>query len=170
VGKPVVERLCMSAMPRAAGATPVPQRLQSRRILHAFILAKTCSTRTRTRPYAIVLLRAMFAAVPHEVIEAGMLDGCNRFSTSARAVIPLSIPGLSTVGMIAFLWDWGDLLALTLTGEESKRVVTTGRWGILRCQRQRLERRDGVLHPRNDPPLVVFLFSQYRSWPGRSRR
>ncbi len=44
-----------------------------------------------------------------------------------RIVLPLARPGLATVGVLGFLWGGGGLvLALTLTSDESKRVVTTG--------------------------------------------
>jgi multiple sugar transport system permease protein len=33
---------------------------------------------------------------------------------------PLARPGLATVGVLSFLWGWGDLVvALTLTSDES---------------------------------------------------
>lgn len=167
-GKQVLLMLSLSSLmfPAIMLATPlfvIFSRLHLTDNLFGLVLADT----TLALPYAIVLLRPMFAAVPHEVTEAAMLDGCNRFTAFARVVLPLSVPGLSTVSVIAFLWGWGDLVfALTLTSLDSTRVVTTGLWGFFGANTTDWNGAMAFSALAMIPPLVVFLTSQYRVTTG----
>jgi multiple sugar transport system permease protein len=73
------------------------------------------------------------------------------------------VPGLSTVAVIAFLWGWGDLVfALTLTSDESKRVVTTGLWGFFGANTVDWNGAMAFSTLAMVPPLLVFLFFQNR--------
>jgi multiple sugar transport system permease protein len=161
-GKQVLMLLSLSSLmfPAIMLATPlfvIFSRLHLTDNLLGLVLADT----TLALPYAIVLLRPMFAAVPRELTEAAMMDGCNRFSSFARVILPLAVPGISTVGVIAFLWGWGDLVfALTLTNDESKRVVTTGLWGFFGANTSDWNGAMAFSTLAMIPPLVVFLFTQ----------
>jgi multiple sugar transport system permease protein len=163
-GKRILMLLSLSSLmfPAIMLATPlfvIFSRLQLTDSLLGLVLADT----TLALPYAIVLLRPMFAAVPTELAEAAMMDGCNRLSAFARVVLPLVVPGLSTVAVIAFLWGWGDLVfALTLTSDESKRVVTTGLWGFFGANTVDWNGAMAFSTLAMVPPLLVFLFFQNR--------
>ena len=58
------------------------------------------------------------------------------------------------------------MFALTLTGEESKRVVTTGLWGFFGANTSDWNGAMAFSTLAMIPPLVVFLFSQYRVTAG----
>ncbi|OLB75087.1 MAG: hypothetical protein AUI14_21865 [Actinobacteria bacterium 13_2_20CM_2_71_6] len=167
-GKQVLMLASLSSLmfPAIMLATPlfvIFSRLHLTDSLLGLVLADT----TLALPYAIVLLRPMFASVPQEISEAAMMDGCNRFSAFARVILPLVVPGISTVGVIAFLWGWGDLVfALTLTGDESKRVVTTGLWGFFGANTSDWNGAMAFSTLAMIPPLVLFLFSQHRVTAG----
>ncbi|TDF93302.1 carbohydrate ABC transporter permease [Paenibacillus piri] len=89
----------------------------------ALIIANT----THSLPFAILVLRPYFLALPAGLEEAAMIDGSNKFSAFALIVLPLVKPGLLTVGAFCFLWGWGDFLfALTLTTNEAIRPLTMG--------------------------------------------
>jgi multiple sugar transport system permease protein len=163
-GKQVLLLLSLSSLmfPAIMIATPlfvIFSRLHLTDNLLGLVLADT----TLALPYAIVLLRPIFAAIPRELTEAAMMDGCNRFTAFTRIVLPLGTAGISTVGVIAFLWGWGDLVfALTLTGSESSRVVTTGLWGFFGANTSDWNGAMAFSTLAMLPPLVVFLFSQRR--------
>jgi putative aldouronate transport system permease protein len=64
-------------------------------------------------PYAatawnILLLRSFFASIPSDIIEAARIDGAGEFRTFAQIIIPLSKPGLSSVGFLIVLRYWND--------------------------------------------------------------
>lgn len=89
----------------------------------ALIIANT----THALPFAILVLRPYFLAIPTTLDEAAMIDGCNKISAFLRVILPLVKHGLLTVGTFAFLWGWGDFLfALTLTSDETIRPLTMG--------------------------------------------
>lgn len=64
-------------------------------------------------PYAamawnILLLRSFFAAIPLDIIEAAKIDGAGEVRTFVQIVIPLSKPGLASVGFLIVLRYWND--------------------------------------------------------------
>jgi len=167
-GKQVLMMLSLSSLmfPAIMLATPlfvIFSRLHLTDNLAGLVLADT----TLALPYAIVLLRPVFAAIPVEIGEAALIDGCNRLSAFRRVVLPLATPGVSTVAVIAFPRGWGDLVfALTLTGEESTRVVTTGLWGFFGANTSDWNGAMAFSTLAMIPPLVVFLFSQHKVTTG----
>ncbi|MGH7353539.1 MAG: carbohydrate ABC transporter permease [Candidatus Rokuibacteriota bacterium] len=77
--------------------------------------------------FAIWILRAVFAAIPREVEEAAAVDGCGRLRTLVRVVLPLSLPGIGTAVIFAFIAAWNEyVVALTLMTDPDKRPLTVG--------------------------------------------
>ena len=46
--------------------------------------------------FSIWILSSFFASIPKEVEEAAWIDGCSRFTTLTKIVLPLALPGLVT--------------------------------------------------------------------------
>jgi multiple sugar transport system permease protein len=93
-------------------------------LLNSFIALIIANT-TASLPFAILVLRPFFMSIPNGLEEAAAIDGCNRFTTFYKIILPLAKPGLLTVGSFSFLFAWGDLLfALILTSDESIRTLT----------------------------------------------
>ncbi|MCB2199059.1 carbohydrate ABC transporter permease [bacterium] len=61
-------------------------------------------------PFAILLFRQYFMAVPQDLIDAARLDGLNEFGILFRIFWPLSKPALITVGIIHFMGIWNEAL------------------------------------------------------------
>lgn len=61
-------------------------------------------------PFGVFLMRQFFRTLPIELEEAARIDGCSRFGTLLRIVLPLSGPALATLAVITFLWNWNDFL------------------------------------------------------------
>lgn len=61
-------------------------------------------------PYAIIILVPYFQAFPKELEESARLDGCTRFTSFVRIVLPLSTPALAACGVIIFIISWHELL------------------------------------------------------------
>ncbi len=59
-------------------------------------------------PLAIYFMRAFFQAIPRELEEAAMVDGCTRFGAFLRVVIPNAAPGLLATYGYAFLYAGND--------------------------------------------------------------
>jgi multiple sugar transport system permease protein len=72
-------------------------------------------------PFAIFMMRNSFEAVPRELEEAALVDGCTTFSALRRILLRAVRPGLLTVGLFAFLASWNDFFApLILLSDGSK--------------------------------------------------
>jgi multiple sugar transport system permease protein len=61
-------------------------------------------------PFAVFIMRNSFEAVPRELDEAAMLDGCSSFAVLTRILLHAVRPGLVTVGLFAFLASWSDFV------------------------------------------------------------
>jgi multiple sugar transport system permease protein len=62
-------------------------------------------------PFALFMMRNSFEAVPRELEEAALVDGCTTFSALRRILLRAVRPGLITVGLFAFLASWNDFFA-----------------------------------------------------------
>jgi multiple sugar transport system permease protein len=72
-------------------------------------------------PFSTFMMRISFEAIPRELDEAAMVDGCTSFGLLWRVLIPGVKPGLITVGLFAFLAAWNDFLApLILINDSTK--------------------------------------------------
>ena len=76
-------------------------------------------------PYVIWLLQAYFKTIPSELEDAGRIDGCSRFQVLNKIILPLSLPGLVTTGILAFLLSWGEFLFALLITETEKSFTST---------------------------------------------
>jgi multiple sugar transport system permease protein len=61
-------------------------------------------------PFATFIMRNSFEAVPRELDEAALMDGCSSFGVLTRILLHAVRPGLITVGLFAFLASWGDFI------------------------------------------------------------
>ncbi|OZG62640.1 thiamine ABC transporter ATP-binding protein [Bifidobacterium lemurum] len=57
-------------------------------------------------PQTIIILVPFLQSIPMELEEAALLDGCSRLGFFWRMVIPLSMPGVATVGILQFVGSW----------------------------------------------------------------
>ena len=70
-------------------------------------------------PTTIIILVPFLRAIPHELEEAASIDGASRLGFFWRILLPLSMPGLVTVGVLAFVGSWNGYLLPLL-------VISTG--------------------------------------------
>ncbi len=78
-------------------------------------------------PYAanawhILLLRTFFSKIPYSLIEAAKLDGAGEIQTFWKIILPLSKPGLATIGLFIMLMYWNDWW-LSLLFVESQELI-----------------------------------------------
>ena len=74
-------------------------------------------------PVAIWFMRSFFVAIPRELEEAAMVDGCTPFKAFWRIVLPAAAPGLVATFVYAFLFAWDELLfAASLTQHDAETI------------------------------------------------
>jgi multiple sugar transport system permease protein len=62
-------------------------------------------------PFAMFIMRVSFEAVPRELEESALIDGCGTFGALRRIMLYSVWPGIVTVGLFAFLHAWNDFIA-----------------------------------------------------------
>jgi multiple sugar transport system permease protein len=71
---------------------------------------------TISLPLSIWLMASFFEAVPPELEEAALVDGCGRVKALARVILPVVAGGVAVTALFAFLASWNEFLfALLLT-------------------------------------------------------
>jgi raffinose/stachyose/melibiose transport system permease protein len=66
-------------------------------------------------------------AIPKELEEAASIDGCSRLGFFRRMVLPLSVPGLITTGILAFIASWNSyLLPLFILNNQNTFTLPLG--------------------------------------------
>lgn len=77
--------------------------------------------------FGTFMLREFFASIPDELVEAALLDGASTFRIYASIFLPLSMPAMTTLFLIAFIHNWNDLLRPVLYISSSDlRTITVG--------------------------------------------
>ena len=61
-------------------------------------------------PVAVIILVPFMAAIPKELEEAAAIDGASRLGFFFRMVLPLSLPGVITTGILTFVTAWNSYL------------------------------------------------------------
>lgn len=78
------------------------------------------------------LMIGFYRAIPPEVLDAAVIDGCGQAGLLARIILPLSLPGLLASGAFVFIGVWQELLlAVTLIGDPALRTVMVGLYSFI---------------------------------------
>lgn len=71
-------------------------------------------------PLVTWILTGFFRSLPHELHEAGLVDGLGEFQCFLRISLPLSVPGIATAFMLATIFSWNNFLfSLVLADSQS---------------------------------------------------
>jgi raffinose/stachyose/melibiose transport system permease protein len=78
-------------------------------------------------PTTIIILVPFLQAIPREIEEAAAIDRCSRLGFFWRMVLPLSVPGLVTTGILAFINSWNSyLLPLFILNNQDTFTLSLG--------------------------------------------
>jgi multiple sugar transport system permease protein len=61
-------------------------------------------------PFSLYLMRNAFEAVPKELEEAAVIDGCSALQVLLRICLPAVLPAMVTVALFAFITSWNEFL------------------------------------------------------------
>jgi multiple sugar transport system permease protein len=75
-------------------------------------------------PLVIFLLTTFFSAIPAELEEAALVDGCTRFQAFLRVVLPLATPGIFAAAIITFVGAWNEYLLASTFAPRSLAAQT----------------------------------------------
>jgi len=78
-------------------------------------------------PICVFLLKGFFDGIPVELEEAAEIDGCSRLGILFRVLMPLSLPGLLSTWIYAFIGAWNEFMfGYVLVNTEARRTLTPG--------------------------------------------
>lgn len=78
-------------------------------------------------PFGVFLMTAFMRQVPHEIVEAGTLDGAGYFTMFWRVFFPLARPAIATFWILQGVQIWNEyLVPLLLMTDPNRRTLTTG--------------------------------------------
>jgi ABC-type glycerol-3-phosphate transport system permease component len=58
--------------------------------------------------FGIFLITTFFQEVPREMIQAGVIDGCNDLQVLWYVMIPLAMPAITSLALLQFMWAWNS--------------------------------------------------------------
>lgn len=71
-------------------------------------------------PLSVFIMRQFAHSVPFELMEAARLDGAGEARLFFRIFLPLTGPGLATVGILSFLTSWNNFLWPLVVAQSQK--------------------------------------------------
>ncbi len=78
-------------------------------------------------PFTAWLMDGFFRAIPEELDDAALIDGCSRWTAFVRVDVPLALPGVAASGIFAFLTTWNEFaLANVITRTPASRTFPPG--------------------------------------------
>ncbi|NUR27258.1 MAG: carbohydrate ABC transporter permease [Catenulispora sp.] len=78
-------------------------------------------------PTTVIILVPFLRAIPKEIEEAATIDGTSRLGFFGRMVLPLSLPGVVTVGILAFIGSWNNyVLPLYILNSDANFTLPLG--------------------------------------------
>ena len=74
-------------------------------------------------PLVVAIMSSFFEGIPEELEEAAQIDGSSRIGEFLSVVLPLSVPGIATATILAFIFSWNNFLfALVLSNQDTRTL------------------------------------------------
>lgn len=112
-------------------------------------------------PIGVWVLKNLFDTVPREVQEAALVDGAGPIRVLVQIVLPITLPGLVAVGVVAFFYAWNEyLFAQTLISDKDLKPASAGLASMITMLDTPIERllAAGLIFA--IPPVIFYLFMQ----------
>jgi N,N'-diacetylchitobiose transport system permease protein len=118
-------------------------------------------------PFTILTLRGYVAAVPKELEESAMVDGCSRPQAFVKVIFPLLAPGLMATSLFGFITAWNEFPMVLILNKDvemqtlplwltSFQTIFGDNWGATMAASSLFAL----------PILIVFVFLQRRAVAG----
>ncbi|MFI6641357.1 carbohydrate ABC transporter permease [Streptomyces sp. NPDC050504] len=71
-------------------------------------------------PFTLLTLRGFVAAVPKELEESAMVDGCTRMQAFRKVILPLLAPGLMSTSLFGFITAWNEFPMVLILNKQAE--------------------------------------------------
>lgn len=105
----IVLVLCIQMVPVEGLIISMYVMLESMGLLDR-LLGVTATYLALALPFTIWTLRGFIANIPAELEEAAQVDGCSRFQSFFRILLPLVAPGVAAASVFAFILAWNEFV------------------------------------------------------------
>lgn len=112
-------------------------------------------------PIGIWVLKNLFDSIPKEVQEAARVDGAGPFRVLFQIILPMALPGLVAVGVVAFFYAWNEFLfAQSLVSDDGLKPASVGLASMISMLDTPIERllAAGLLFA--IPPVIFYVVMQ----------
>lgn len=83
-------------------------------------------------PISIFILEGFMSALPRELEECAIIDGCSTANIFFKIIVPLSKDGIVTISILTVLSSWNELLiSMLLISDPSKKTLPNGLMGFI---------------------------------------
>ena len=111
-------------------------------------------------PVAIYFMRSFFLAIPRDLEDAAMVDGCSQFGAFVRIVLPNALPGLVATFVYAFLFAWDELLFVAALTQTRAETIPIGIRNFIGNYSQEYDQLMAAGVVSTLPVLAAFFFTQ----------
>lgn len=112
-------------------------------------------------PIGVWILKNLFDRIPREIFDAALVDGCTRLGVLWRVILPLSVPALVAVGVVAFFQAWNEFLfASTMVTRPEIRPASVGLASLISMLDTPIERVLAAGLVFAVAPVVFYVFMQ----------
>lgn len=134
-GKKVIFGLILATMMVPAIATIIPQFILFRTFGWIDSFLPMIVPAFFAYPYNVFLFRQFFKGIPHELDEAAVIDGCNKFQIFSKILVPLAKPAFITIGVLSSVFWWNEMFQpLIYINSESLKPLTIGIMSTFKVQ------------------------------------
>lgn len=161
-GKSVINSLIVSvqAIPPIVLLIPYMSMIVAMKLFDTY-LALVLTYLVTTLPYCILMMTGYFNTLSKELDEAVMIDGGSRWKALWTVLVPISIPGMVSVGMYTFMQAWNEyLFALCLTQRNEMRTVPIGINLLMGMHGNDWSQMMAMSVLGSIPVLILFIFFQ----------
>jgi ABC-type glycerol-3-phosphate transport system permease component len=118
--------VAMMLLPGITNLIPLYRIASDLRILNTY-LVMILVYGTYGIPFGIWIMKGFYETIPKVLEEAAEVDGATPIQALIHVVIPMSLPGLISVFLVNFVFNWNDFLtALVLLRSTSMKTATVG--------------------------------------------
>lgn len=73
--------------------------------------------------FNIIIFRTFFTTTVHEaLIDSAIIDGCGEFGTYVKIAMPLSLPGIATIGLFSAIGYWNEWFNALLFISDAQKI------------------------------------------------
>ncbi|MBI5301062.1 MAG: ABC transporter permease subunit [Chloroflexi bacterium] len=77
-------------------------------------------------PFTLWLMRGFTDSIPRDLEESAEVDGASRIQALWRIILPLALPGITTVAILAFNLGWNEVLFSSILTNPATRTLALG--------------------------------------------